>query len=170
MPKEIAIYLRVSGRAQDTRSQEPDLKRWAAAQAEPISWYYDSFTGTTMDRPGWSLLDANRQIIVELFPTDHRRVLGRLDRQIIVEIGGGSEPSSSLERTLGTADASPYRKRPRVGVTSRYPVDFRRKLTAGHPGRAEPGPPGPVRRPWTTAEQSPILHEAKVGASDPSSR
>jgi len=60
-------------------------------------------------------LCANRQIIVEFFPPDHRGVLGRLDRQIIVEIGGGNEPSSSLERTLGTADASPCRKRPEVG-------------------------------------------------------
>jgi hypothetical protein len=28
----------------------------------------------------------------------------------------------------------------------------------------------PVRRPWTTAGQSPVRHEAKAGASDPSSR
>jgi serine/threonine protein kinase len=40
-------------------------------------------------------LGANRQIIVEFFPPDHRRALRFLDRQVVVEIGGGSDPSSS---------------------------------------------------------------------------
>ena len=57
--KHIAIYLRVSTRSQDTRSQEPDLKRWADAQDEPVHWYRDKFTGTTMERPGWSKLEAD---------------------------------------------------------------------------------------------------------------
>jgi DNA invertase Pin-like site-specific DNA recombinase len=52
-----AIYLRVSkGRGQDTASQEPDLKRWAAGQAEPVLWYRDRQTGKTMDRPGMTKL------------------------------------------------------------------------------------------------------------------
>jgi DNA invertase Pin-like site-specific DNA recombinase len=51
--KHVAIYLRVSGRGQDTASQEPDLKRWADGQDEPVVWYRDRFTGKTMDRPGW---------------------------------------------------------------------------------------------------------------------
>jgi DNA invertase Pin-like site-specific DNA recombinase len=51
--KHVAIYLRVSGSGQDTKSQEPDLKRWAASQKGPIIWYRDKFTGKTMDRPGW---------------------------------------------------------------------------------------------------------------------
>lgn len=59
MEKHIAIYLRVSSKAQDTRSQEPDLKRWAEAQSEPIRWYRDKFTGKTMDRPGWQSLEAD---------------------------------------------------------------------------------------------------------------
>src|SRR5262249_59582906 len=33
--------------------------------------------------------DANRQIIVELFPTDHRGVFVASDRQLIASIGGG---------------------------------------------------------------------------------
>jgi DNA invertase Pin-like site-specific DNA recombinase len=57
--KHIAIYLRVSSRSQDTRSQEPDLKRWAAAQDGPVRWYRDKFTGKTMDRPGWKKLEAD---------------------------------------------------------------------------------------------------------------
>jgi len=61
MQRLIAIYLRVSSRQQDTRSQEPDLKRWAEAYADgaPVKWYTDKFTGKTMDRPGWRRLEAD---------------------------------------------------------------------------------------------------------------
>jgi DNA invertase Pin-like site-specific DNA recombinase len=61
MSKHVAMYLRVSTRSQDLASQEPDLKRWAAAQAEPVEWYRDKFTGKTMDRPGWNRLDKALQ-------------------------------------------------------------------------------------------------------------
>jgi DNA invertase Pin-like site-specific DNA recombinase len=51
----IAIYTRVSkGRGQDVASQEPDLKRWASAQTEPIKFYTDQATGKTMDRPAFN--------------------------------------------------------------------------------------------------------------------
>ena len=59
MSKHVAIYARVSTRRQDTRSQEPDLKRWAEAQDEPVRWYRDKFTGKTMERPGWKKLEAD---------------------------------------------------------------------------------------------------------------
>jgi len=60
MQRSIAIYLRVSSRRQDTRSQEPDLTRWAEAYADaPVKWYTDKFTGKTMDRPGWKRLEAD---------------------------------------------------------------------------------------------------------------
>lgn len=59
MEKHIAIYIRVSSKNQDTRSQEPDLKRWAAAQDVPVRWYRDKFTGKTMNRPGWNDLEAD---------------------------------------------------------------------------------------------------------------
>lgn len=57
----IAVYLRVSSRKQDTRSQEPDLERWLAAYAagETVRWYRDQATGRTMDRPGWKKLTAD---------------------------------------------------------------------------------------------------------------
>ncbi len=42
--KHDALYLRVSGRGQDTASQEPDLKRWADSQDGPFVWYRDKFT------------------------------------------------------------------------------------------------------------------------------
>jgi DNA invertase Pin-like site-specific DNA recombinase len=53
----IAIYARVSTKAQDIRSQEPDLKRWADAQDRPVRWYRDSCTGKSMNRPGWNKLE-----------------------------------------------------------------------------------------------------------------
>ena len=57
MSKHVAVYARVSTRRQDTRSQEPDLKRWAEAQDEPVRWYRDKFTGKTMERPDWQRLE-----------------------------------------------------------------------------------------------------------------
>jgi DNA invertase Pin-like site-specific DNA recombinase len=57
--KTIAIYVRVSKKVQDTRSQKPDLERWAAAQDATIKWYTDRFTGKTMVRPGWQALEAD---------------------------------------------------------------------------------------------------------------
>jgi DNA invertase Pin-like site-specific DNA recombinase len=61
LAKTIAIYARVSTRSQDTKSQEPDLKRWVEAQAkdQPVRWYRDRFTGKTMDRPGFNRLIAD---------------------------------------------------------------------------------------------------------------
>jgi DNA invertase Pin-like site-specific DNA recombinase len=56
-----AIYLRVSSKAQKTESQEPDLQRWADSQDQSVKWYKDSFTGKTMDRPGFNRLMADVQ-------------------------------------------------------------------------------------------------------------
>jgi DNA invertase Pin-like site-specific DNA recombinase len=60
MTRHIAIYVRVSTKRQDTRSQEPDLKRWAEAfgEADSVIWYRDQATGKNMDRPGWKKLEA----------------------------------------------------------------------------------------------------------------
>jgi DNA invertase Pin-like site-specific DNA recombinase len=55
--KHIAIYVRVSSKQQSTRSQLPDLKRWAAAQDQPIKWYTDHVSGKVMDRPAWNKLE-----------------------------------------------------------------------------------------------------------------
>lgn len=54
--KHAAIYVRVSSKRQDTRSQLPDLEKWASLQDKPVRWYKDKFTGKTMDRPGWNRL------------------------------------------------------------------------------------------------------------------
>lgn len=60
MTKQIAIYLRVSSKQQDSASQEPDIQRWIKAQPEGtvVKIYRDKFTGKSMDRPGWNKLQA----------------------------------------------------------------------------------------------------------------
>lgn len=73
--KHIAIYCRVSGKGQETRSQLPDLERYAATHDAEVVWYTDRFTGKTMDRPGWLKLQT---------AINHRQVsdvvVWRLDR------------------------------------------------------------------------------------------
>lgn len=55
----IVIYTRVSSESQSTGSQIPDLERWVSAQpvGEPIEWFTDTFTGTSMKRPGWEAVE-----------------------------------------------------------------------------------------------------------------
>ena len=60
MGRHVAIYVRVSTRKQDTKSQEPDLKRWIEAYADgSVKWYKDKASGKTMDRPGWKRLEQD---------------------------------------------------------------------------------------------------------------
>jgi DNA invertase Pin-like site-specific DNA recombinase len=75
MPKHHAISLRVSTKRQDTASQQPELERWAKAQEGEIRWYTDTFTGTSMDRPGFKKLmrDIEMGLVSNL-------VVWRLDR------------------------------------------------------------------------------------------
>jgi len=58
--QHVAVYVRVSTKRQDMRSQTPDLKRWldAYADGESIKWYRDKATGKTMDRPGWKRVES----------------------------------------------------------------------------------------------------------------
>ena len=57
--QHLAVYLRVSSKKQDTKSQEPDVKRWVSAYANgtPVRYYRDKATGKTMNRPGWKRLE-----------------------------------------------------------------------------------------------------------------
>lgn len=55
--KAIGVYVRVSTKRQDLKSQEPDLKRWATAQEQPVVWFTDKATGKNMHRPGWRKLE-----------------------------------------------------------------------------------------------------------------
>ena len=56
MTKQHAIYMRVSTKRQDTASQEPELRRWAESHEGDSHWYRDTYTGTSMERPGFRQL------------------------------------------------------------------------------------------------------------------
>src|SRR5689334_3489164 len=56
MSRKIAIYMRVSSKVQDIKSQEPELRRYADAQEEDVLWFSDRKSGKTMDRAGWTRL------------------------------------------------------------------------------------------------------------------
>ena len=58
MSQQVAVYVRVSSRSQDQRSQVADLERWVKSQDVDVVWYRDKFTGKTMDRPAWNKLVA----------------------------------------------------------------------------------------------------------------
>jgi DNA invertase Pin-like site-specific DNA recombinase len=75
MSKHHAIYMRVSTKHQDTASQEPELRRWAESHEGASTWYHDTYTGTSMDRPGF------RQLVkdIEMGEVD-TLVVWRLDR------------------------------------------------------------------------------------------
>jgi DNA invertase Pin-like site-specific DNA recombinase len=58
----VAVYVRVSSNQQETKSQELDLKSWAARQeeqAESVEFYRDKATGTNFNRDGWRKLEAD---------------------------------------------------------------------------------------------------------------
>ena len=57
MSKTIAAYVRVSSRDQNCALQEDAINQWAEAQGVEIKWFKDSWTGTTMERPGWTKLE-----------------------------------------------------------------------------------------------------------------
>ena len=73
--RHAAIYLRVSSKSQDTKSQKPDLEAWAKASGEEVVWYEDKASGATMDRKGWNKLATD----VEAGKVS-RVVVWRLDR------------------------------------------------------------------------------------------
>jgi len=59
MPRKIAVYVRVSTKQQDQRSQAPDLELWVNQQEGEVHWYRDKFTGKTQERPGMERLLAD---------------------------------------------------------------------------------------------------------------
>ena len=57
MARFTAIYCRISTRKQKLDSQVDELERWMQVhKPSKVKWYKDSFTGTTMDRPGMQRL------------------------------------------------------------------------------------------------------------------
>lgn len=75
MSRASGIYVRVSSKSQDHRSQLPDLERWVEAHDGEVIWFRDKFSGKTMNRPGMDkMLDALRTGKLD------RIVVWRLDR------------------------------------------------------------------------------------------
>ena len=96
MSQHIAVYLRVSTRKQDTRSQEPELKKWLAAYADcPVKWYRDSATGKNMNRPGWKRLEAaidtGEISTLLVWRLDRLGRTTQLRRPVIRRLGRGAE-------------------------------------------------------------------------------
>jgi len=50
------LYVRVSDAGQNDGLQRDALARWAQAEGTDVLWYSDTFTGKTLDRPGWQRL------------------------------------------------------------------------------------------------------------------
>jgi DNA invertase Pin-like site-specific DNA recombinase len=71
----VAIYVRVSSKSQDTKSQERELEAWAKGREKELAWYKDKQTGTVMERPGLDRLlrDVRSRKITKV-------VVWRLDR------------------------------------------------------------------------------------------
>src|SRR5512135_876549 len=93
-----------------------------------------------------------------------------LDRHYIVEIGGRSEPSASVEGTPDTASAVPQRKWRQGGWAAVIPAFSagisRRAPRAGRIGLAW----GRFASPGETTERPPLLHETSGGSGRLSSR
>ena len=51
-----AGYCRISSSDQNADLQRDALDRWAKANGVELAWYTDTFSGKTMDRPGWNKL------------------------------------------------------------------------------------------------------------------
>ena len=62
MDKHHALYMRVSTKHQDAAGQEPELRRWTETHEGECRWYHDTYTGTSMDRPGFRLLLKNMEV------------------------------------------------------------------------------------------------------------
>ena len=57
--KKTGAYVRVSTRQQNGALQDKAIRQWANAKGVKVKFYRDKFTGKTMDRPGWTRLDAD---------------------------------------------------------------------------------------------------------------
>lgn len=157
-----AIYVRVSGAVQDTRSQEPDLRRWAEGR-EGVAWYRDKFTGRTMERPGFAKLladvEAGRVGTVAVWRLDR---LGRTAKGLtalfedlrargvnLVSLRDGLDLSTPAGRLMANVLAS----------VAAYETEVRaERVIAGQAVARANGvrfgrPPGPGKRVKVTAEQ-----------------
>ena len=173
--KRIAVYLRVSTAGQDTRSQEPDLRRWAEAQAGPVAWYRDKFTGTTMMRPGLSKLlgdvQAGRVATVAVWRLDR---LGRTAKGLTALFDELRERGVNLVSLRDGLDLSTPAGRLMANVlasVAAYETEVRaERIVAGQAAARARGvrfgrPVGTGRRIKVTAEQEMMVRRLKAEGS-----
>jgi DNA invertase Pin-like site-specific DNA recombinase len=170
--KHVAIYVRVSGKSQDTASQEPDLKSWAERQDLAVIWYRDKFTGKSMDRPGMvkllSSLGAGRVSAVVVWRLDR---LGRtakgltalfddlVNRKVnLVSLRDGFDLSTPAGRLMANVLAS----------VAAYETEIRaERVIAGQAAAREKGKhlgrrPGIRTRLKVTTEQEQLVKRLKA--------
>src|SRR5262249_26523856 len=119
MPEPRGIPTPYRNTSQDaTAGEPPEIPSFAPKTGRPQNLQPST---ALLPAPRASLL-ADRQRIVELFPTAHRRALVMRNGQRIVEIGGGSDASSRVEVP---ARAAPPVRRKGPGTGARGPAHTR---------------------------------------------
>jgi DNA invertase Pin-like site-specific DNA recombinase len=169
--RTIALYVRVSGRSQDTKSQEPDLIHWAenlpTAQKGPLVWYRDKFTGRTMDRPGFSKMmaevEAGRVGTVAVWRLDR---LGRTAKGLTAlfqDLRDRKVNLVSLRDGLNLKTPSGMLMANVLASVAAYETEIRReRVIAGQAVARERGvrfgrPTGPGKRIKVTPEQEAMI-------------
>ena len=172
MSKQIAVYARVSSRAQDTASQEPDLKRWAGGQDAEVKWYRDQFTGKTMDRPGFQkLMKAVREGKVSTVVVWRLDRLGRTAKgltELFEDLAGRKVNLVSLKDGLDLATPAGRLMANVLASVAQYETEVRaERIVAGQAVARERGvkfgrPKGTGKRSKVTPEQENTIQRLKA--------
>jgi DNA invertase Pin-like site-specific DNA recombinase len=172
MGKHTAIYARVSNRAQDTASQEPDLKRWAEGRDHKVVWYRDKFTGKSMDRPGWNkLMKAVQEGKVSAVVVWRLDRLGRTAKGLTAlfeDLAARKVNLVSLKDGLDLATPAGRLMANVLASVAQYETEVRaERIVAGQAVARERGvkfgrPEGTGRRIKVTPEQEETIHRLKA--------
>lgn len=172
MSKHIAVYARVSSRAQDTASQETDLKRWAGGQDAEVKWYRDQFTGKTMDRPGFQkLMKAVREGKVSTVVVWRLDRLGRTAKgltELFEDLAGRKVNLVSLKDGLDLATPAGRLMANVLASVAQYETEVRaERIVAGQAIARERGvkfgrPKGTGKRIKVTPEQEETVRRLKA--------
>jgi DNA invertase Pin-like site-specific DNA recombinase len=123
MSKHHAIHMRVGTKRQDTASQEPELKRWAQSHEGDSCWHHDSYTGTSMDRPGFRKLDKDIET-------------GQVDTLVVWR-------RTTMRRCKRSTSAPPATPGSPSSQTGRSRIDFLRAQAVNHGSQDAPAGPRP---------------------------
>ena len=161
----IRIYQRVSSRGQSMASQTGDLERWAEykrGEGCEVVWYEDTFTGKSLDRPGFKRLqrDLKSGDSVAVWRLDR---LGRTTTGLLGLFEGWGKAGVgffSLRDSFDLGTASGRLVLAIMASISAYETEVRaERVAAGRKGRPRKPSPFKGKRRTVTAEQA----EAIVG-------